>query len=118
MCSNLQVLLEVRIVETSQKTCHRLFGLPHERLMAFSCKRCGFCTNCGAHHMAESADLLVDEVFSKVPIRQWILNFPLQLRFLLTCHPEKVGFTKARAQTGAVTLIQHFGFELNLNVHY
>jgi hypothetical protein len=41
--------------------------------------------------MAESAALLVDEVFPKVPIRQWVLSFPFQLRFLLARHPELMG---------------------------
>ncbi len=87
--------------------------------------------------MAESAALLVNEVFPEVPIRQWVLSFPFQLRFLLARHPElmgkilgivyralsthlikQAGFTKATAQTGAVTLIQRFGSALNLNVHY
>jgi len=35
----------------------------HEHLVAFSCKRRGFCPSCGARRMAESAVLLVDEVF-------------------------------------------------------
>ncbi|WP_249542844.1 transposase zinc-binding domain-containing protein, partial [Escherichia coli] len=33
-----------------------------EHLVAFSCKRRGFCPSCGARRMAESAALLVDEV--------------------------------------------------------
>jgi hypothetical protein len=32
--------------------------------------------------MAESAALLVDEVLPHEPIRQWVLSFPFQLRFL------------------------------------
>ena len=87
--------------------------------------------------MAESAALLMDEVFPKVPVRQWVLSFPFQLRFLLARHPDlmgkvlsivyrtlsthlikKAGYTKASAQTGSVTLIQRFGSALNLNVHY
>ncbi|MDT1894414.1 IS91 family transposase, partial [Acinetobacter baumannii] len=78
--------------------------------------------------MAESAALLIDEVFPKEPIRQWVLSFPFQLRFLLARHPQlmgrvlsivyrtlsthlikKAGYTKASAQTGSVTLIQRFG---------
>jgi hypothetical protein len=31
---------------------------------------------------------------------------------------QKAGFTRKRAQTGAVTLIQRFGSALNLNVHF
>lgn len=123
--------LEYGFLRVRCEDCH------HERLVAFSCKRRGFCPSCGARRMAESAALLVDEVFPKVPIRQWVLSFPFQLRFLLARHPElmgkvlgivyrtvsthlirQAGFTKATAQTGAVTLIQRFGSALNLNVHY
>jgi hypothetical protein len=32
--------------------------------------------------MVESSDLLVDEVFPHQPVRQWVLSFPFQLRFL------------------------------------
>ncbi|NUV05099.1 putative transposase [Escherichia coli] len=100
-------------------------------------KRRGFCPSCGARRMAESAALLIDEVFPKEPIRQWVLSFPFQLRFWLARHPQlmgqvlsivyrtlsthlikKAGYTKASAQTGSVTLIQRFGSALNLNVHY
>ncbi len=44
----------------------------HERLVAFSCKKRGFCPSCGARRMAESAALLVDEVLPHEPIRQYI----------------------------------------------
>ena len=114
--------LEYGFLRVRCEDCH------HERLVAFSCKRRGFCPSCGARRMAERAALLIDEVFPKEPIRQWVLSFPFQLRFLLARHPElmgqvlsivyrtlsthlikKVGFTKATAQTGSVTLIQRFG---------
>ena len=42
-----------------------------ERLVAFSCKHRAFCPSYGARRMAESAALLVDEVFPEQPIRQW-----------------------------------------------
>ena len=106
-------------------------------LVAFSCKRRGFCPSCGARRMAESAALLVDEVLPEQPIRQWVLSFPFQLRYLFASRPElmgrvlgivhralsahliqKAGFTRKTAQTGAVTLIQRFGSALNLNVHF
>lgn len=109
----------------------------HEHLVAFSCKRRGFCPSCGARRMAESAALLVDDVFPREPIRQWVLSFPFQLRFLFASYPDlmgkvlgivyrtlathiihKAGFTKSTAHTGAVTLIQRFGSALNLNVHF
>ena len=109
----------------------------HEHLVAFSCKRRGFCPSCGAWRMAESAALLVDDVFPREPIRQWVLSFPFQLRFLFASYSDlmgqvlgivyrtlathiihKAGFTKPTAHTGAVTLIQRFGSALNLNVHF
>jgi len=87
--------------------------------------------------MAESAALLVDEVFPEQPVRQWVLSFPYQLRFLFASYPEimskvlgivyrtlathlvkQAGFSKKTARTGAVTLIQRFGSALNLNVHF
>ena len=39
--------------------------------------------------MAESAALLVDEVFPEQPVRQWVLSFPYPLRFIrrFTPHP-------------------------------
>jgi len=100
----------------------------HEKLVAFSCKRRGFCSACGARRMAETAAHLVDQVIPRVPVRQWVLSFPIPLRFLLAAHPhllspvlqvinravstfliKQAGLTRAEAQTGAVTLIQRFG---------
>ena len=48
----------------------------HEHLVAFSCKRRGFCPSCGARRMVESAAHLVDHVFPEAPVRQWVLTFP------------------------------------------
>ena len=86
--------------------------------------------------MAESAALLVDDVFPKQPVRQWVLSFPYPLRFLFASRPEilskvlgivyrciathlikKARFSCTTARTGAVTLIQRFGSALNANVH-
>ena len=41
--------------------------------------------------MAESAAHLVDEVFPKKPMRQWVLSFPFQLRFLFAKDPRVMG---------------------------
>ena len=51
-----------------------------EHLLAFSCKRRGFCPSCGARRMIESAALLVDEVLPHEPMRQWVLSFPYTQR--------------------------------------
>jgi hypothetical protein len=108
-----------------------------EHLVAFSCKRRGFCPSCGARRMAESAALLVDKVLPRQPMRQWVLSFPFPLRFLFASRPgimgrvlgivyrviatdlvKKAGYTHHTARTGAVTLIQRFGSALNLNIHF
>src|SRR5690606_26128899 len=104
---------------------------------AFSCKRRGFCPSCGARRMVDSAALLTDEVLPPVPLRQWVLSVPFQLRFLFASYPDlmgkalgivyraiatwlthQAGFTPGTARTGAVTFIQRFGSALNLNVHF
>ena len=108
----------------------------HEKLVAFSCKRRGFCPSCGARRMAESAAVLVDEIIPRVPVRQWVLSFPIPLRILIAAHPElltpvlriihrviasfllkQAGLRRATADSGAVTLIQRFGSAANLNIH-
>ena len=38
--------------------------------------------------MAEAAAHLVDHVIPKVPVRQWVLSFPIPLRSLFAVHPE------------------------------
>ena len=108
-----------------------------EKLVAFSCKKRGFCPSCGARRMAETAALLADEVLPERPLRQWVLSLPYALRFLLATDPDALtlvlgvvyraisgyllktaGQTRTNADTGAVTLIQRFGSALNLNVHF
>ena len=58
-----------------------------EKLVAFSCKKRGFCPSCGARRMAETAALLADEVLPERPLRQWVLSLPYALRFLLAIDP-------------------------------
>jgi len=92
--------------------------------------------------MAETAALLADEVFPDVPLRQWVISFPFPLRYLFAAHPQamgkvlgivyraisthlihKAGLKRKAGATGAVTLIQRFGWygtpaALNLNIHF
>jgi ribosomal protein S27E len=98
-----------------------------EKLVAFSCKRRGFCPSCSARRMTDSAALLADEVLPAKPIRQWVLSLPFALRFLLATDPDaltrvlgifyrtisayilrKARLTRASGATGSVTLIQRF----------
>jgi len=106
----------------------------HEKLVA--CKRRGICPSCGARRMEETAAHLVDHVIPRVPVRQWVLSFPIALRILFAAHPQLLsgvlrivhrvigGFLvkqarlkRGAADTGAVTLIQRFGSAANLNIH-
>ncbi len=108
----------------------------HDKLVAFSCKRRGFCPSCGARRMAQTAAHLVDHVIPHVPVRQWVLSLPIPLRLLLAAQPELVtpvlqvvhrvitrhllgqsGLKPDEADSGAVTLIQRFGSAANLNIH-
>ena len=108
----------------------------HDKLLAFSCKRRGFCPSCGARRMAQTAAHLVDHVIPHVPVRQWVLSLPIPLRLLLAAQPKLVtpvlqvvhrvitrfllkqaGAKADEADSGAVTLIQRFGSAANLNIH-
>ncbi|MBK6585569.1 MAG: transposase [Gammaproteobacteria bacterium] len=119
-----------RLLRVRCESCH------FERLVAFSCKKRGFCPSCGARRMAETAALLADEVPPALPLRQWVVSFPFALRFLFASRPEalakaleviyrllvthlahKAGFRCKEVATGAVTLVQRFGSALNLNIH-
>jgi ribosomal protein S27E len=109
----------------------------HEHLVAFSCKRRGFCPSCSARRMLQTAAQLVDHVFPQVPVRQWVLSFPWPLRVLFAARPDlltcvlgvatralstavikRAGLSRgAGAETGLMTFIQRFGSALNLNIH-
>ena len=123
--------LEEGFLRVRCETCHA------EKLVAFSCKKRGFCPSCAARRMAETAALLVDQVLPGRPLRQWVLSLPHALRFLLARNPaaltqvlgvvyrvisgdllKRAGLTRTTGHTGAVTLIQRFGSALNLNIHF
>lgn len=109
----------------------------HEKLVAFSCKKRGFCPSCAGRRMAESGIFLTEEVFPHVPVRQWVVSFPIPLRYWMASNPKLMGlvlgivtraiasFYRVRAKsygvresrTGTVTIIQRFGGSVNLNIH-
>ena len=109
------------------------------RLVAFSCKRRGFCSSCLGRRMCDFAAHLRDHVMPRAPVRQWVLTVPHGLRFRMAFNPDVTGTVlrtfvsvvsrwlrrRARAvgirgllKTGGVTVIQRFGSALNLNVHF
>ena len=59
----------------------------HNRFVAFSCKKRGFCPACGGRRMAQLAAHQVDSVLPAVPYRQWVLTFPFELHNYLSWKP-------------------------------
>jgi hypothetical protein len=113
--------------------CH-CEGCGHDVLVAFSCKHRGLCPSCGTRRMCNEAVQLVDRVLPNVPVRQWVLSLPWELRGLAAMKPKVVGamdriFAEeiARltrrlagidgAQTGSVGCPQFFGGSLNVHPH-
>ena len=111
-----------------------------EMLLAFSCKRRGFCPSCAGRRMAQTAAHLVECVIPWVPTRQWVVSVPIPLRYWTAPSKEltakvhtiirttiaqyymnqdvKSGIERQKVQPGSVTFIQRFGGAINLNVHY
>ena len=102
-------------------------------LIAFSCKRRGVCPSCGTRRMCNEAAHLIDRVLPNVPVRQWVLSLPFELRRLAAFRADVLTVlsrafveeifraTSARSrhvEGGAVTFVQRFGGSLNLNVHF
>jgi hypothetical protein len=136
VCKEFEAFLKCGLLEYGflRVQCERCY---QERQVAFSCKKRGFCPSCGARRMADSAALLVDHILPPVDIRQGVISFPFQLRFLFANYPaltskilgivtrlisthliQKGGAKHSTARTGAVTFIQRFGSALNLNVYF
>lgn len=113
---------------------------PHQMLLAFSCKKRGFCPSCAGRRMAETAAHLVEQVIPWVPTRQWVVSVPIPLRYWMaasthlmaqvhtiirqTIHQYyvnqavKQGHPREQVQAGSITFMQRFGSSLNLNLHY
>jgi len=109
-----------------------------EVLVAFSCKGRGFCTSCGARRMAATAAHLVDSVIPEVPVRQWVLSLPFDIRFLLAYDPKLLAkvrriFLRAlmtwikrrvnqhcdvQGSPGAVCFVQRFDSALRVSPHF
>ena len=105
----------------------------HDLLVAFSCKGRGLCPSCAGRRMSNTAAHLVDRVLPDVPVRQFVLSLPFELRALAAFKADVLGalgrifvaaiFARYRKRArgiecGAVTFVQRFGGSLNLNVHF
>ena len=111
----------------------------HCRVVAFACKRRGFCPSCLGRRMADTAAFCVDHLFPRVPTRQYVLSLPYALRFKMAYSADATSVVlgafisainsdlrrrarkrklRGRLQTGSLTVVQRFGSSLNLNVHF
>ena len=111
----------------------------HSRVVAFACKRRGFCPSCLGRRMADTAAFCVDYLFPRVPARQYVLSLPYALRFKMAYSADATSVVlgafisainsdlrrrarkrklRGRLQTGSLTVVQRFGSSLNLNVHF
>jgi hypothetical protein len=109
----------------------------HDLLIAFSCHGRSICPSCCGRRMANGAAHLVDRVLPDVPVRQYVLSLPYELRRLAAFKAEvltalartfvEATFASYRARAkrdgingaecGSVLCVQRFG-SLNLNVHF
>ena len=113
----------------------------HSQLVAFSCKRRGFCSACQGRRMSDTAVHLVAEVLPEVPVRHWVCTFPWGVRAVLgydqdLCRAAVSAFTQElsrslkhrakallglgsvdQALTGSVAVVQRTDGALRLNVH-
>lgn len=104
-------------------------------LIAFSCKGRGICSSCNTRAMVETAANLIENVIPYVPVRQFVISFPMRIRHYLQTHAIlktvlRIVVDEIRkrviacspdinnAQIGAISFIQHFGNTLNLHPHF
>jgi Transposase zinc-binding domain/Putative transposase len=104
-------------------------------LVPFSCKCRGTCPSCMSRRMHQTAAAITDRLLPDIPVRQWVLSLPFELRFLAAFKADVLrqmarllSETIARWQkdrsghpdagTGAIVFVQRFGSSLNLHVHY
>jgi hypothetical protein len=110
-------------------------------VVAYSCKKRGFCPSCLGRRMNELAAHLTDNVLPAVPIRPWVFTVPAAVRYLIAYDRVLCGLVfstfirsvfrflrrKAKAELGlaslslanpgSVTIIQRFGSSANLHPH-
>lgn len=108
----------------------------HDFIVAYSCRGRGVCPSCTTRRRAETAAHLVDHVFPRMPVRQWVLSLPKRLRYhlddadlqtavlhsVLRCIEQGLrhGLVAAdgQARLGAIVFIHRFGGLLNAHLHY
>lgn len=107
------------------------------RLVAFGCHGRGFCPSCLGRRMAQTACNLLDHVLPRVPLRQWVLTLPHELRQRIAYDRQLLasigrifvssvlGFYRRRlrrdgakgGKSGTVFAVQRCSADLKLNPH-
>jgi hypothetical protein len=111
----------------------------HDLLVAFSCKVRTACPSCAGRRMANTAAAIVDRVLpDNVPVRQYVLTLPYELRKLAAFKADVLtaigriaveaifASYRARAkrngikdgQCGSINFVQRCGSSVNLNIHF
>jgi len=112
-------------------------GCSQEKIVAFSCKKRGWCPSCCAKRQAEAALRLLDDILPLAPYRQMVLSFPFPLRFWMQANKKlfsqihrialramhrhyedaarRIGIKSPKS--GGVSFTQRAGSALNLNPH-
>ncbi len=109
----------------------------HDFLVAFPAVQGRFARRVMRGLRPKTAAHLVDHVFPRLPVRQWVLSFPKRLRYFLQREPAAVNavlhiFLRIveetlrahspgagpRARLGAVSFLHRFGSALNPHVHF
>jgi|LAHR01.1.fsa_nt_gb hypothetical protein len=105
-----------------------------EQAVPFSCKTRGLCPSCAGRRMADSAARLVDSVLPDVPLRQWVLTLPFDLRLLAAMRADVLRYVvrayvetihrwmrrrlpRPGAAAGSVAATHRGGGALNLSPH-
>ena len=106
---------------------------------AFSCKCRGFCPSCAARRMSERSIHLTENVLPWVPMRQWVLSVPFELRYWMAAdgalllrrvnriviqqidnamrkRMRDLGFSGGEG--GQVSFLQRAGGAVNINLHW
>jgi ferredoxin len=55
----------------------------YDYFVAYSCKGRGVCPSCNTRRLVGTAAHLTNHVFSRLPMRQWVLSVPKRLRCFL-----------------------------------
>jgi hypothetical protein len=78
-----------------------------ERLVAFSCRGRGFCPSCLGKRQALATEFLMENLLGGLPVRQFVLSVPFELRFLMARDAKLMSLILAIVNKSIATLYRH-----------